>query len=448
MRPSLPSTLRLGAALMACGLAMNTQASRCIDEDNVEMRQGVSSNGAPIDPGSARENLRAMVQSAMERSKAVGAAKLLAEAAAIDTEEIRASRWPQVGANGFVGTTSTKLANSEPINGKQGRAGVTVSAPLFDAGRTGDLIAWRKSAADAARFGEISTQEQVALQTVSLAIERARYRLQVQVYQQYARKMGCLVEALETIVRADRGRASELVQAQKTLQQAETSQAQTLALVRQTEIKLRRFVGDGLPPTDGLSSVLIATPNLQDLLAEADRAPDIQALQAQANAAQSYADSVRAIRWPQVSVVASTNEVRGVGHSSNWSAGVNVSMPIFNLTQGHAIDSSAKRAIAARYQRDDALDARRNRMAEVHDQALSAFDRARRVADTVRDSDRLRGFTLQQWQQLGRRSLFDVMSSESEHYNLRVSYVNALYDAQQSNALLWSLGTGVVSRLK
>lgn len=445
----LPSMLRLCAALMACGLAaVNAHAQRCIDEDNIEMRQGVSSNGAPIAPTNARENLRSMVQAAMDRSKAVGAARLLAEAAEIDTKEIRSSRWPIVGANGFIGTTTTRVPNVEDISGKQGRAGISVSAPLFDAGRTGDLIDWRQSQADAARFGQINTQEQVALQTVSLAIERARYRLQVQVYHQYARKMSCLVEALETIVRADRGRASELVQAQKTLQQAETSQAQTLALVRQTELKLRRFVGDGLPPADGLASVLLSTPSLDDVLAEAERAPDIQALNAQARAAEAYASSVRASRWPQVNVVASSNEVRGIGRSSNWSAGVTVNVPLLNLPQGHTVDSSEKRAAAAKYQRDDAIEARRNRMAEVHDQALSAFDRARRTADTVRDSDRLRGFTLQQWQQLGRRSLFDVMGAESEHYSLRVSYVNALYDAQQSNALLWSLGVGVAERLK
>mgnify|MGYP000514626688 CR=1 FL=1 len=57
--------------------------------------------------------------------------------------------------------------------------------------------------------------EQVALQAVSLSLDRSRYALQVQVYGQYVRKMACLVEALEVITKADRGRASELVQAQK-----------------------------------------------------------------------------------------------------------------------------------------------------------------------------------------------------------------------------------------
>ena len=60
---------------------------------------------------------------------------------------------------------------------------------------------------------------------------------------------------------------------------------------------------------------------------------------------------------------------------------------------------------------------------------LSSFDRARRTSALLKNTDQLRDFTLQQWQQLGKRSLFDVMATESEHYNLRVSYINALIDA-------------------
>jgi outer membrane protein, adhesin transport system len=60
----------------------------------------------------------------------------------------------------------------------------------------------------------------------------------------------------------------------------------------------------------------------------------------------------------------------------------------------------------------------------------------------------LRNATLQQWQQLGRRSLFDVIGAESEHYGLRLSYVNALHDTQQLNANLLALGRGIEPWLK
>lgn len=61
----------------------------------------------------------------------------------------------------------------------------------------------------------------------------------------------------------------------------------------------------------------------------------------------------------------------------------------------------------------------------------------------LRNSERVREDTLAQWQQLGRRSLFDVMSAEGDHFNLRLAYVDALHDSQQSMALLWSLAGGI-----
>ena len=81
-------------------------------------------------------------------------------------------------------------------------------------------------------------------------------------------------------------------------------------------------------------------------------------------------------------------------------------------------------------------------------QSQAGLDRVKRTAEVLRDSEQVRNFTLQQWQQLGRRSLFDVMAAESEHYNLRVSYVNALHDVQQLNANLLSLGRGVIAWLQ
>ena len=83
--------------------------------------------------------------------------------------------------------------------------------------------------------------------------------------------------------------------------------------------------------------------------------------------------------------------------------------------------------------------ARKAQAAEVLEQGTAAMDRAQRTVNVLRDSESVRNVTLQQWQQLGERSLFDVMRAEGEHCNLRVSYVNALHDALQSNALLRSI---------
>ena len=100
---------------------------------------------------------------------------------------------------------------------------LAVSGLIHDGGRTERLAESRRWLAEAARRGQGSAQEQVVLATVQGAMDLAKLRLQERIYDQWGRKMACLVEALQAVVSADRGRASELLQARKSAQQVEIS---------------------------------------------------------------------------------------------------------------------------------------------------------------------------------------------------------------------------------
>jgi len=430
---------------------------RCISDEGADPKATPSfktvpatagSNGQPADVVAPRMNLLAMVRTAIHRSNAVGAAKLLAEAAAIEIDEAHSAIYPQVGISGQLGGIDAGAPNSASTRGSQFQGSLSVSAPLYDGGRIRDMTDYRTHLAEVARYGELSAQEQVALQTVSLALDRSRYTVEANVYDQYARKMGCLVDALQQIVAADRGRTSELVQAKKTQQQAELSRDQVLSQKRLTEIRLKRFVGDDLPPTEGITSVMLDTPALPDLVTMASRASEIQALDSQASALDAYVRAVLDGQKPQLGVLVAATKSAGAGDSRSVSGGLTFNWQVFNAGNKYTSDAARKRAAAARLSREDALEARKSRMAEVHEQAEHAMDRARSVIEILHNSELVRNFTLQQWQQLGRRSLFDVMAAEGDHYNMRVQYVDALYDTQQSNALLWSLGLGLAVHLE
>jgi outer membrane protein, adhesin transport system len=461
-RAVLPHTLNLICAL-ALAMAAGPLAARCVDEDSfgAEVPNATTAAPMPIDP---RVTLAEMVGTALERSQAVGASRMLAEAALDDVAETRAAKQIQGSLGGGLGPgASTSLGVTE-TSALQVRANVNISQLLYDGGRTDRLTDWRTQLAESARYGHLSQREQLALNTVALALERSRWRQQVVVYGQYSRKMGCLVEALETIVRADRGRASELVQARKTQQQADISQAQAQSQVRQVEVRLRRLLGDGLPGTDGLSTVLLQMPDFDTIVAEVERSNEIAQLGAQAAAAEEYARAVEAQNKAQVSWSFTGQGSAGTASGGNGpvgadgrprnprngtvALGIQVSIPLFAPGLEPASNAAQKRALAAAMQRVDALEARRFRAAEVFEQTQSSFDRARRVGAVLRDSEQVRNFTLQQWQQLGKRSLFDVMGAEAEHYNLRVAYINALHDGQQLNANLLSLRRGVSEWLR
>jgi outer membrane protein, adhesin transport system len=452
-----PVSPGLVAATLLLGLALAWPApalARCVDEDAPKLED----NGArPAPPPEPRLVLQSLVRDALGRSQAVGATRLLAEAAQFDIEEARAAKGLHAGLSIDVGPTATQSGNATSSSALHGRGSLSVTKLLYDGGRSDRLTDWRTQLAESARQGHLSQQEQIAMNTVALALERSRFRHHVQIYGQYVRKMSCLVEALDGIVRADRGRASELVQARKSMQQAEIAMAQAQSQARQMDVRLRRLVGDGLPGVEGMGSVLLTVPELPLIESEVACSSDIAQLAAQAAAMGQYAAAVEAGGKPQVSWAFGGSKAAGVGgangtgvdtRNGSLSLGVTVNIPLANPGIAPASEAARKRAQAALLQRDEALEARRYRVREVHEQTLSAFDRATRVANVLRDSEQVRNFTLQQWQQLGRRSLFDVMSAEADHYNLRVAWINALHDGQQMNANLLSLGRGVSEWLR
>ena len=427
----------------------------CIDEVKPEPGAAAVSGAAlaansttgPLAASNPRSQLQTLVQAALQRSNGIGAARLLAEAAEQDVNEARASQKPVASLNAAISPELNTGNTGAPRSSLQARGGVTISQTIYDGGRSDRIVDWRRYQAEAARLGTLSTLEQITLSTTSMAFERSRFRMQAVIWGQHVRKMGCLVEALTTIVSADKGRTSELVQARKQLQQAELQQVQSMSQARQVEAKLRRIAGDGLPGTEGMGSLLLAVPELPEVLLAAERSSDISQLDANTKSLREMVRVVEAGNKPQLSWnVGSSAMVAAAGstpHTAGVNAGITVNIPLLNPSIEYSTQAARKRADAAALQRAEVLEQRRQRIVETHEQATAAFDRLKRVGQVLRDSELLRNYTLQQWQQLGRRSLFDVIAAESDHYNLRVQYVNALHDGQQMNATLLSLGVGL-----
>jgi adhesin transport system outer membrane protein len=421
---------------------------RCQEEEVGVSRTGRDASMIDTSDTDPRVQLQELVQMALQRSRPIGVARLLALAAQADLEETQASRLPQVSLSGTAGHAGTLVPGGTRTHGLQGRAGINVTAPLYDSGRITKLTEWRSELAEAAKFGQASAEEQLALQTVTLALDRSRYVLQAQVYTQYVRKMACLVDALGIITQADRGRASELVQAQKSLQQADLAYEQTLSALRQTEVRMRRLVGDTLPPAGSMSSVLAQVPELAQMQSDILLAPDVAQAAATAKAQRSYAESVLAGQKPSVNLLVNGGSTFGNSRQTDWIGGVSINIPLYQPGADATLTAAARRSQAAALQRDETIDAKRYRLLEMHETALSTLDRARRVVDILRNSERVRASTLQQWQQLGRRSLFDVMGAEGDYYSMRIAHVNALFDAQQIVAMMWSMGRGVTTPLR
>ncbi|HEY9108547.1 MAG TPA: TolC family protein [Roseateles sp.] len=429
---------------------------RCNEEDAGLSRLGRDMTALEVNDSDPRAALQSLIGTALSRSKSLGAVRLLAEAARSDVEETRAQGLPTATLS--IATTGVhQTANGTNIaRGGQATATLSAGMPVWDFGRIAKLTEWRKELAEVASQGQRSAEEQLALNTVTLALDRSRYVLQGQVYTQYVRKMACLVDALEIITKADRGRASELVQAQKSLQQADLQLEQTMSALRQTEVRMKRLVGEPLPPSIGMTAALSVLPDLQQMQSDILLGADVAQAEAQARSQRNLAESVIAGQKPTVNLTGSASALFRSGggitgessRSTDIGAGVSVTIPILQPGAQAQASAAVQRYRATVLQRDEAIEAKRYRLLEMHEIGTSTLDRARRIVEILRNSDRVRASTLQQWQQLGRRSLFDVMAAEGDYYSMRVAHVNAMFDAQQIVALIWSMGRGVAVPLR
>lgn len=438
------------ALIMVCANAMTTTAwaSSC-REALWRAQPDAATPSEPVVPIVGERDLatawRPLAERAAERSNEWGAARLLAEAAQHDLRETEAGRLPQVGLTGNLVGAGGRVDGQRRDAKHTASLGVNVSGRLYDWGRLDQLAAWRRAQADSARIGSDLAREQVMLATVAAVADLSRYRAHAQVYARYAQSLDCLVASLEQIVAVDRGRGSELLQARKTRAQAELARDAAQAQVRQIGLRLEKLLGPEYETRLPQAAVTRWVPEREQVLQGVDAAPEFQQLRAQAEAAERLAASIEAGRKPQFFwSVNGADAQQGETRVSNWQAGVGVSYALYTgRADESALLAALRRAQATREQLEGLLATRRAQAAELHDAATTAFERADQYALILRDSEQVRRATIQQWAQLGRRSLFDVMSAESEHFNLQVAQVNALYDGLLSTLQLQALGPGL-----
>ena len=368
---------------------------------------------------------------------------MLASAARSDAQEAHSAWRPEVSAELGIRRQGSESNGDKEPTGLARQAGITVHGPLLDGGRTRGQTRWREQLARVAELKTSSLEEQIALRTVSLALERSRLYKQGQVYQQHENRLQCLERAVKKIVARDAGRRSELVQAKKTLQEARLAYDLSQSNKQRVEFDLRRFVGDKLPRLEGLTILLRDTPLLKNPLAATQQASDLLALSANADASEAFVGAVRAERRPSVHWTLRQGVTNGVDRNRHWSAGVSVTIPIYNAGNRHAVDAAVARAQADKFRHQDALQERQTQLVELMQRAKNQTQRLSAVDEVLQSSQKLRRFTELQWTRLGKRTLFDVMAAERNHYGLRIDYVNTLHDRQQVNALLHSLVHGI-----
>ena len=388
-------------------------------------------------PGPSEHELRDMfwraVQSAVELSPLVRRAQAEHQAAVDDIDEAIGQRWPQLGI-----AMQSKTAGLGPgkDNISTGSAGINfnLSTPVYDWGRIGKTIASRQHLAQAANASIEAQLENTAFEVLATMVELGKQRIIIDLGQQYENRMSDLVQMLAGIVAVDKGRSSELTQAKARLLQAQSARDNAQTQASGAEIQLRKLIGERPIMIPRTRQWNIRLASLDGLLQHLDDHPDIQRAQSSARAAQLQAQVVRSSSLPQLNwLISKTTAEDGIGRSQPLQTSLAVSWAAFRGGSTRAAERAAlHRAEAGRQEAEQQrLDLEYYIRNASHD-ARTLFERAELYRDLTAETDQIRQAFYQQWYHLGKRTLLDVLSAESDHFSNQVSEISSRFDGYQA----------------
>lgn len=373
------------------------------------------------------------VEVALGRSHALGGVRAEHEAALAEVDEVKGKRWPQLDlgsqsrARQFGGGVYSQHAANGGVN-------LQVTTPVFDWGYLGKSIDSRQQTANAMGVRIDAESQRMAHEVIATLIELGKQRAIVQLSEQFASRMRELVAMLAEVVAADPGRSSELTQAKARLLQAEAALDSARTRVADLQINVHKLVGDKSVAIPGGREWNLHPGHLPTLLDDVSEHPQLQQSLAMTTAAQLQAEAVKVSALPQLSwtINKSTRE-DAWGREQPWQTALSVNWPIF---RGGSVRASERAALQrAEAGRQDMEQQRRDlefSLRTAHQDGLALLERAELYRALTLESEQIRLAFFEQWYHLGRRTLLDVLSAESEHYGNRVSEVSNRFEGYQA----------------
>lgn len=354
------------------------------------------------------------------------------DAAAASVDEAKGQRWPQVDVSA---ASATKEFGSGTKNyeyqGNTPSLGVSVATNLIDFGQTSRTIESREERVTSALQSVQAQREDLAMQVSNALIEWNKQQHVIAISKQYLARMAELTKMLSGIVQSDTGRRSELTQAKGRLLQAQSYLENAESRARDVEITLNRLMGNSRVTLPASDKWALSFGDLNRQLTSLDVHPLILRASAEERAAFKEAEAIKASGLPKLNWTVSKNTREDqLGRQQAWQTGLNVSWGLFRGGSTNAQEIAAiKRAEASRQQVQEQRRDLENRVRAASQNAHSTAERAVLYKNLIVESDRIRKDFFDQWYHLGRRSLLDVLSAESDLYNNQVSEVSNRFDS-------------------
>lgn len=386
---------------------------------------------------------------ALKNNPQISVARLNALASQQVTREFRSSLWPtaQLALTAVDANPGTRIAAgalNNPVIYQRAAAGAMVSQLLTDFGRTTNLVASAKLAAQAEDQNALATKEQVLL-----AVDQAFYAaLQAQavltVADQTVKDRQTVSDQIGALYRSKLKSELDFSFANVNLAQAKLLWLDAQNNLSATEASLSAVLGyanlQNFQLVEDTSPLEAPPDNIDDLISTAFTVrPEILALEFQAQSAQRFQKAERDLLFPDIralGVVGDTPVRNPV--ISNWygAVGVNINIPVFNgfLFSAKAHEATLRAQVAQERLRDlrDQI-ARDVRTSWLN--AKAAHDRLE-VTQQLLEQAKLALNLAQSRYKLGLGSIVELSQAQLQQTQAQIANAQAGYDYRLSLAIL------------
>lgn len=377
----------------------------------------------------AAQSFLSTAETIVEDHPRIQSAENLAEAGRSDAAAARAALRPQLGLTAEVGWDS---GNSSGRSGSYILPEITASQLMFDGGRTTAETRRR-----ALRAKSLDMQQNRVADDLLGALAQAwgdwsRQQELIAVGEAQVAALEQIHALVTEIASFDRGRGSDVVLVGSRLEQARSAlDARRIARDEGRAI-IREIAALPVEPAGDLPSLDHLLPEtLADATALVETTPSVALADLQI--AESDAAVAGARNWwqPQVNLeVARTSERTAFGDTRLFNAfGVRLRAAAIPLGSGGAAKLAAARSTAssARFDAEQTRRALTDRVVRLWMLTGERRERLDRLAKVVEEADRARDIVYEQFR-IGRRSILDLLSYESERFNARTTLVSERHD--------------------
>lgn len=422
MKPTPRHALAAGAAVCLLALAAMARAQAVLPAVEVP---GQSPAGAGL-------SLEQAVRAAAETHPSVRNVARKVQQASEGIAAARAGYYPQV--SGGIGSQLSNQ-NVRPYDSRKVHtASVSVSQMLYDFGKVDSQVGQARASADASRAQVLLTVDDLASETAQAWLEMYRQQALGEIARDQLKGVQALAELTQERARKGASSRSDVEQASSRVEAARTQLVDTQTELRRWSVSLMYLTGARSPSTivGTVPPILETACNAGMTTAEP---PAVRLAQAQREEAEAALRAADAQLMPTVSLDGSIS--RGLNARSRLAgeSGVgatvelNFSAPLYEGGGNQARQRAAAHALSAA---DAALDRARlvvqQELEDARSQLRGSAQRLPVLEARVQSIRSTRDLYLEQYLQLGTRSLLDLLNAEQEYHTVRFDQAKSIHD--------------------